>query len=274
MWVIEEGDYIVLGRFESVAVVGVYFFAFRISRHVMSILTFQMSRVLFPALSSLPVETGQQVSAFIRAARLIAAVCFPVCFAMSAVARPLVQLCFDAKWYDAIPLIQIMCLGMTIRTMSWPVASLFKAQGRFRMHLIISACSITVFFPVTILGTWLGSAIGLAIAVALFYSVFTLVEFALVLRPSGQVWPHLVSVFTAPIFAAIAATLAGSAAAYFVVPKLELGQTIQHLTQIILVLVIGAGVYIPLIRLLAPEVWRDAMLRGKRVLPSWLGNGA
>ena len=268
MWVIEEGDYVVLGRFASLTVVGVYFFAYRMSRHVMSLLTFQMARVLFPALSQLSLESGKQFKAFVRAARLIAAVCFPICLLMASVADPIVKVCFEPKWYEAIPLMQIMCLGMTIRTMSWPVASLFKAQGRFRTHMILSAFSICLFFPLTILGTWLGSAFGLSIAVAVFYTLSTTLEFFVVMRPDGHVLSRFASVIVLPMLVSIVAVAIATAIGYLALPVLTTHSTIQHLVQIAVITIVSLVVYLPLIRWLAADVWQDALLRAKRLLPA------
>ncbi len=66
-WLISEGDYIVLAGFEGLDVVGLYFFAFKMSASTITLLTFQISRVMFPALSQISPVGGNQLRAFVRA---------------------------------------------------------------------------------------------------------------------------------------------------------------------------------------------------------------
>jgi PST family polysaccharide transporter len=265
-WLIEEGDYIVLGRFESDAVVGLYYFAFKISRHSMSMLTAQFSRVLFPALSRLQAESQQQGRAFERAARLITVTSMPCCFSMAAIADPLVRLLFEPRWYPAIPLIQIMCLGMSMRTVSWPAASLLQAQGRFRTRIILSIFSVGCFFPMTILGTWLRSAVGLAMAVAIFYSLIAIVDAVVAIWPAGGVLPALHRIFTVPLLANLLAFAPVVLIAFWLVPGVLPSGPTRHLVQLLTVLVVGWILYGLAVRLLAAEVWRDGRERLRRML--------
>ncbi len=260
-WLIEEGDYIVLGRFEDVSVVGLYFFAFKISRHTMTLLTFQFSKVLLPALSSLSRDEEKQIKAFVRAARVVAIFAMPCCVALAGTADPVVRLVFESRWYPAIGLIQIMCLGMALRTISWPAASLLQAQGRFRTRMWLGVFSVTVFFPATILGTWLGGATGLAIAVAIFYSLIAIVDVGVAVRPAENTVSHLRSIFGAPLIAMSLASAPAVVVAYWIVPQWHLRPFAEQLTQITLFLAVAAILYGLLIRWLSPVVWRDGKER-------------
>jgi PST family polysaccharide transporter len=267
-WLIEEGDYIVLGRFEDVGVVGLYFFAFKLSRHTMTLLTLQFSKVLFSALSCLPQDTGQQVRAFVRAARMIAVFAVPCCIALAAIADPLIRLLFQARWYDAIELIQILCLGMALRTISWPAASLLKAQGRFRTRMLLGVFSVLVFFPLAILGTWLGSARGLAVAVAGFYSSIALVDVGIAVWPSGRILTPLRQIFGMPLLASALATPPALAVAYVAIPALGLARVAEQVLQIVSIGLLAGSLYGVLIRWLSPDVWQDGQQRLASFLPS------
>jgi PST family polysaccharide transporter len=266
-WLIEEGDYIVLGRFASESVVGLYFFSYKIARHSMALLTFQFSRVLFPVLSRLPPESGQQTRAFVRASRMLLVFAIPSCLLMAAIAQPLVHLLFAERWYPAIPLIQVMCLGMSLRTISRPAQSLLQAQGRFRTRMQLALASVAVFFPVTICGTWLGSAWGLAIAVALYYSAMALVDLATALWPSGDVLRSMLRIFVPPLTANALALMPGLALGYGLVPRWELPGHVAAMVQIAAILSVTTIVYLVLIRAIAPDIWQDARERLVRMLP-------
>ena len=210
-WMIEEGDYVVLGAMEDVTAVGVYLMAFKITRHTMTALTDNFSRVLFPALSSLPNDEQKRVQAFVRAARLVVALALPCCITLSAVADPFVHLAFEPKWHSMIPLIQIMGIGMSMRTVNWPAASLLRAQGRFATRMYLSIAAVFVFFPFAIVGTKAAGSIGLAYAVATFHVLFALVELSLALVPGKQIGRDVTRIFATPILGMAIATRSGVA---------------------------------------------------------------
>lgn len=266
VWMIEEGDYVVLGSLEDVTSVGVYFMAFKITRHTMLALTFNFSRVLFPALSSLPADEEKRVRAFVRAARMVVALALPCCVALSATAEPFIRIFFEPRWYGAIPLIQIMGIGMAMRTINWPAASLLQAQGRFSTRLYLWIIAIFLFFPMTIAGTRLGSVIGLSVSVAIFHVLFALVELALALGPGKQVGRDVLRIFCTPIVGMIIATMPALAAAYVALPLTGLTGLAFQITQLLILLVMISAGYILAVRLIDPPLLEDFLgrLRGMR----------
>ena len=266
-WLIEQGDYIVLGRFEDVSIVGLYFFAFKISRHTITLLTLQFSKVLFPVLSSLPQDEHKRVQAFVHAARLVALFSIPMCIFQAAIASPLVHLLFTDRWYPTIRLIQIMCVGMALRTISWPAASLMQAQGRFRMRMFLSFVSAVVFILVAILGTWWASAWGLAIAVAAFFSVVALADVALATWPAGHPIRSLVDIYAIPVMASMVAICPALMVTYSLLPRLGVAPSVLYVLQILAVFGVTVIGYALFIRIGSPVLWRECWHRGSTLLP-------
>ena len=247
---------------------GLYYFAFKISRQTISLLTLQFSKVLLPVLSSLPQNPQQQVEAFVRAARLVALFSIPMCIYQAAIADPLVRLLFAERWHPTIPLIQVMCVGMALHTISWPAASLMQAQGRFRMRMVLSFLSAVAFIGMATLGTWLASALGLAIAVSIFYSIVALVDVALATAPGRQPGRCLLSIYAVPVLASIVAVLPAIGLSYAVLPRWELGRIWLWLLQITLIFLITFGSYAILVRRISPELWRECWQRSTALLPT------
>src|SRR4051812_30808575 len=129
--VTELGDYVVLGRFHPDAVVGVYYFAFNLSLQTAMLLALNLDGVLMPVLSKLRDDPVRQRAAFLSAAQAIALVGIPICLLQAVVADPVVRLIFDLKWYAAIPVLQVLSIGMAFRVVTHPAQSLMRAQGRF-----------------------------------------------------------------------------------------------------------------------------------------------
>ena len=110
-----QGDYFVLGLFASKPEVGAYFLAFRLAIQPVQMLAGNLSTVLFPALAQLRNDFVRQREAALSACRVLAFAIMPYCFMQSAVARPVVDLLFGAKWDAAIVPLEILSIGTRFR---------------------------------------------------------------------------------------------------------------------------------------------------------------
>ncbi len=161
-----------------------------------------------------------------------------------------------------------MCLGMSLRTVGWPAASLLQAQGRFKTRMRLSVLAVAMFFPATITGTWLGGVQGLAIAVAVFYSVMATIEIGFALRPGGQIFYHLYQIFTIPLVASALAAIVTVVVGYVVLPQLPLAGLELSVCQFVVISSLGAVIYVALIRSFAPDLYADVKLRIRQMVPT------
>ena len=263
---IGQGDYIVLGHFASPEVVGVYFLAFNFSMHTITLLTVNLSRVLLPALSQLAREPQRQLAAFVRASRTLALVAIPLCFGQAAVAGPVVRLLFQERWYGAIPLIQLLSVGMALRTVSWPTVSLMQAQGRFRARMLLSIASVLIFFPLIVGGYRAGGVLGVALAVAGFYVGVTLTNIYLALISSPHPWSDMAHICVRPIVLS-ALTLCAALLLGAAIARQLPASAAADLLQVIVTVVVSMALYVPLVRRLDAEPWREAIGQLARLSP-------
>ena len=261
-WLIEEGDYLVLGRYETDAVVGVYFFAYRIGHNSMTVLTNQLAKVLFPALASVP--SRRRTNAFVRATRLLSLMSIHMCFMIAATASPVFRLAFSARWQGAILLVQIMCSGMALRTLTWPATSLLQAQGRFRTKMLLSFAAVIIFFPAAIAGTLLGSAVGLAITLAVFHSCMAIVDLFVALSLDDDPVQKILSIVWVPLLANLLSVVPALLVAYGLLPQLGIGDPWLAVSQLFVIGVLGVGLYALAIRFLDRVLWETLTERIKR----------
>ena len=99
--------------------VGAYFFAFRLAIQPVQLLAGNLSNVLFPILAQLRGDPARQGEAALKASRVLSYVVMPYCFLQAAVAKPLLTLVFADKWLAAIPLMQILSIGLAFDAVSW-----------------------------------------------------------------------------------------------------------------------------------------------------------
>ena len=121
-------------------------------------------RVLFPALSSLQVDTERFAEATARALNRVTAVLYPAAALLLAGADPVVRLIFGEAWLPAIPAVRCFCLsaiiGGTSTIFVHALYSLGRADIVFRLNL---ASAVLLWVITLVLVPWLGF-VGFAVA--------------------------------------------------------------------------------------------------------------
>jgi O-antigen/teichoic acid export membrane protein len=245
---VSQGAYFVLGLFASKSEVGAYFFAFRLAIQPVHMLAGSFSNVLFPALTQLRHDVARQRAAALSACQVLAFAVMPYCFMQAAVARPIFNLLFGSKWDAAILPMQILSVGLAFDAMSWISGALLSARGEFR-RLFIYACLFTpAFFLVVTIGACVATSTGVAIAASLFYIVVAPSFSYVVFRSMGSPFRDVVGIYAVPTVFAIVSI--GAAAA--LTSRIPLGP----LAEIGITLAFGGGLYLSLVRLLAPATFK------------------
>ena len=255
-----QSDVFLLGLFATQGAVGLYFFALRLAAQPIHLLASGVVGVLFPVLMKLQQEPERQVEAVLRSARVLAFAVFPLSFLQAAVAEPLLLLFFGDKWRDAIPLIQLLSIGLAFDAVSWTAAALLNARGEFRRGLVYTGLLFPVFVAVAAAGAASGAASGLAIAVAAFYVVAPPLYAYAVFRRYGVGALRTAGLYAAP--AASAALAAGGAYLLSLTPGLR----DEQLLRVLVIGAAGPAAYLFLTSLLTPAVLRDALDQARSLL--------
>jgi O-antigen/teichoic acid export membrane protein len=257
---VSQGDYFVLGLVAAKPVIGAYFFAFRLAIQPVQLLAGNLTNVLFPILAQLRYELRRQREAALNASRMLAFMVMPYCFLQAAVARPVLNLVFGTKWQDAIPLVEILSIGLAFDAVSWVAGALLLARGEFRTSFVYSCISFPIFFGLITLGAVYFSALGVAVAVSIFYVALAPIYSYSVFRKVGVSRSEVVAIYLSPVaFAAVAALSAVFLSA--VVPLGELARTI-------VIGIVGSVLYLVLVRLFVPSTFHQLIARMRAMVPS------
>lgn len=260
--VTELGDYVVLGRFHPDVIVGVYYFAFNLSLQTAMLLALNLDGVLMPVLSKLRDEPARQRDAFLSAARAIALVGIPICFLQAVVAGPVIRLVFDPKWYAAIPVLQVLSVGMAFRVLTHPAQSLMRAQGRFATLTRLNGIGAIAFVALTTGAAARAmegaAAVWVAFAVAVFFAVEGPAYMYLSVRRAGARRRDVALVYALPtLLAATAGMLSISIARVLPTAPGRVGAAIEAAVLCgAFTIAYGAGV-----RLVLPATWSDLIGR-------------
>lgn len=256
-----QGDYIALGLFHDSEVVGLYYFAFSLSAQAVGLFTNNLTQVLFPTLALLKNEPGRQAAAFLRSSKLLALACVPFCLAQAALADPVITLAFPERWHDATPILQVLSIGMAMRSVGSPGGSMMKSQGRFGSIFVVTAVYSVVFMLTVLLAAAYGGAVTVALAASACFLVVGPINLYVALPASHRSWRAIWGIYAGPLLATagVAGALAG--------PMLLLDDsTGGHLCRMAVVGFVGLPLYVLLIRWLCPQQTLDAAARMRPLL--------
>lgn len=270
---LHQGAVLVLKVFHTTGVVGLYYFAYNLSAQTVVLLTWTLSTVLFPALSRLQGDAERMLAAFLRAARVLSLVAVPACFLQAALTGPLVRLLWpDDKWLDAVPIAQVLCIGMAFNILSVPSTSLLKARGEFGKLLRVTAGYTATFVGAITLGAALGEGLSVAVSWTAYAVVWGPLLALLVIRPLGGGMGDVARIFLAP-----AACAAAAMAPVYLVGRVLPPTAGWDLAQLVVGPAVGGGVYLLLARVLMPGPLRELVERLTgiapplgRLVPGWL----
>lgn len=219
-------ELLVLGWFATEAAIGYFGFAFQLAIQANVVIATQLGSVLQPIFARMHGEPSRQVSAFLRATRLMGSVAVPVSIFQAALAVPVFGLLFGSKWDGAVAAFVALSIGQAFMFVSAPATALVKAQGRFKAYVAWQLChlvlAVSAFCLAAIHGPdpalWLARAIGLpapqesgiplavAIASAAVWAVSCPVGVWVGGRPASLPWRSVIGVFVGPwLYAAPAA---------------------------------------------------------------------
>jgi PST family polysaccharide transporter len=260
--VVGQGDKIALGRIAAADIVGLYYWGFHLATQTIVMITVNLGGVLLPALSRFADDKVMQLKAFVRASSALAIVGIPLTLLQVALAEPFVHALFQPKWYGAIPVIQLLSLGMTLSMVGATGISFLQAQGHWKtlMHVTIV---FTVFFVIGVsIAVWAKGMIGVAWAVALYHGMWGPACIYIALRKANGTLRDLARIYLPAVIASLIAFGIALLAAWFI-PQM---MPYRNWIFMGIVTTLVAALYVPLIGRLAPENCIELTQQFKRLL--------
>ena len=236
----EQMDKILLGRFAEAKILGFYQFAFMISVANFRLFGKNLDRVLVPSLSHLQSDPQRSIRAYLAAASSLLVVGTPLCWTLAGCAEPLIRLINYDKWAPAIPVLQLLAIGMSLRVAYFSSASLIKSQGRFSLFQKITIANAIVFATAVGIGAWYGGAVGTAIGFVGTAGTFGPLIVWLAIRHGGGTVGDVVRLYVPPALMSVAS----------VVPAVLLARTVPDdwrvvgpICEILLTGLVAAAIY-------------------------------
>ena len=198
-----QGDYIILGLLASKVEVGLYYFAFKLSAQPLYLFASNFSSVLYPSFVALRFETRRQIDAVLNSSKLLAYLITPICFAQAIFVGPLLLLVFGDKWSGAIPIIQILSIGLSFDAISWVTTSAFNANKMYSKVVRLTVGFLPLFLLLVPIGAYFGQAMGTAMAVSGYYAIYGPASALVLFKPHNISTRDILLIFGKPLIMAV-----------------------------------------------------------------------
>lgn len=238
-----QADIVIAGRRMLPHEVGLYSTALFLAALPVAKLIPILNEVGFSAYSRVSHDRTAVATGFLKAARLVSLVTFPIFVGLAATAPTLAPLLLGQKWADAVPAIRLLALAMPL----YAIANLFGPAVNALGHPRVQLGNALIGLAVMPAAFWIGSghgATGLAGAWALAYPLLFVASASRSLRvihapPAALGRSIAPAILAATVMAAVVFTLAGvDQASWFRLAVQVLG---------------GAATYVAVIRLAFPR---------------------
>jgi teichuronic acid exporter len=165
-------DYLIVGKLLGSASLGIYSLAFLLTSIARTQITQVIDQVLYPMFSKIQDDSRKLNSYYLKIVKLNSYIIYPLMFGVILFSKNLIPILFGDKWDEAIPILEILSVGVILSMTTTSSHILIRASGHPKMELILSTISSLCFFiPLIILGTYLygvrGTAFGYVLAIFL-----------------------------------------------------------------------------------------------------------
>jgi len=145
-------DNLLVGKFIGPAALGIYSRAYNLMLYPISQVSSTVSRVMFSAMASIQDQTERLRAIYLRAARLIALVTFPLMIGMAVLADLFIVTVFGPPWQDAAAILRILAIVGLLQSVGTTLGWIYTARGRTDTMLRIGAAAGVVYAAAFIIG--------------------------------------------------------------------------------------------------------------------------
>lgn len=174
-YVISNTDITIIGRILGVTLLGYYSWAMYMIKIPITRLSGIVSKVVFPAFSSLQSDLQKFKKGFLKATTMISVITFPLLAAIGLFSKEIILLFVGEKWLPAQgPLVLLIPMGM-LKSVGTIKGSVLMACGRPDIELKWNS----VYFVLLVVAVYLGTHYGL-LGVAAAFTILYLITFPVI----------------------------------------------------------------------------------------------
>jgi len=157
-------DYLLIGKLLGSKSLGIYTMAYQWSVLARLYISGSINKVAFPEIASAKDNLLHVRDLFLNIIRKLSFITFPICLGLIAIANEFVMLIYGDKWYDAIPVLQLLLISGAITSIGTLGGSVISGLGKPQIEMKLNLYSLIVLIIVILSFSFFGiKAIALGI---------------------------------------------------------------------------------------------------------------
>ncbi|NEM99173.1 lipopolysaccharide biosynthesis protein [Pontibacter burrus] len=137
-------DTILIGRFLGEYRLGIYSRSRELVSQPMHMLTRMLIKVVFPSFSKMQSDNEKLGKAYSSSITLLAAVIIPICLGIMVAAPEIVYVLLGEQWEAAIPVLQILCLGIPLNFLTMFAGIICDAKAILNIKIVLNIVLMAV----------------------------------------------------------------------------------------------------------------------------------
>ena len=257
-----NADNLLVGRYLGAAALGAYSVAYNLMLMPSSQISIPVQDVMVPAFARMQDDVRGLARTWLRTNRLVGALTVPALVGLVILAPDFVHVVLGHKWSSVTPVLQILCWVGLLQSLQGLNGSVLRARNRtsvlFRYSIVVTVASLTAF----VVGLPWG-IVGVATAYAISSTVVEPYYTWLTCRAVDiSLWAFVRSL------AGVAQATLMMAAALVLGRMVLVGEGFSPLVRLLVLVGLGAVVYLACLAWRAPDVRGDvARFRRRRLTP-------
>ena len=151
-WLFLYADNLLVGYFYGAYNLGVYSLGFNLANLLPGMLIAPLAAVAYPAFSALQNEPRDVGQSLVKLQGQAAAILFPACFGLAAVAAPIVSLLYGHSWVGLGWTLSLLAIMPGISNLWSLNADAYRAVGRPDVWAKVAGAALLILFPLLFLG--------------------------------------------------------------------------------------------------------------------------
>ncbi|MGB7396110.1 MAG: lipopolysaccharide biosynthesis protein [Pricia sp.] len=181
-YLINNFDYLVIGKLVSAEALGAYTFAFILTDTVKNRIASVISNVMYPVYSKLQSDKEKSKALYNRVVEYNCILIYPIMLGLFIFAEPLIINIFGEKWVDSVYPSQLLAAAAMIQLLVFSNTTLIRGLGFANFEFRLQFIKALIYMPILFAGIYLNGIIGAAWAVLINRAVavvITIITFRL-----------------------------------------------------------------------------------------------
>jgi PST family polysaccharide transporter len=144
---LNNADYLFIGRYLGAEALGVYTLGFRIPDMVLTQFARIVSQVIFPVYVKMKDNAETLNRNFARSLQYVSLITIPMGLGIALTAEPFVMAFFTDKWVEAVPVIRAIAVYAMLLSLFRNAGSFYKAQGKPEILTYLTIVRLIILLP-------------------------------------------------------------------------------------------------------------------------------